>query len=183
MSAVDALRLAQENGIHLEVEGGDLILVADQEPAPRVLEDIRHHKADIVALLTASEDDWTAEDWRVFFEERAGIAQFDGGVPRPEAEARAFECCLVEWLNRYPQHSDPDRCAWCEKSDRDGHAVVPFGTVSHGHTWLHPECWELWQRERRIRAETALEAMGLEAPPKSAEGANFANDFGKSGSK
>ena len=111
MSAVDALRLAQENGVHLEVEGVDLILVADREPAPRVLEAIRHHKADIVALLTASEDDWTAEDWRAFFEERVGIAQFDGGLPRPEAEARAFECCLVEWLNRPSPNTDPGRCA------------------------------------------------------------------------
>ena len=44
--------------------------------------------------------DGSAEDWQVYFDERAGIAEFDGGLPRAEAEARAFECCVVERLNR-----------------------------------------------------------------------------------
>ncbi len=117
MSAVEALRLARRNGIHLGVAGDDLILDADREPAPRVLAAIRRHKAGIVALLTAAEDDWTAEDWRVFHDERAGIAEFDGGQTRAEAEALAFECCIVEWLNRHPELSDPGRCAWCGKPD------------------------------------------------------------------
>ena len=41
MSAVEALRLAEENGVHLGVAGTDLILDADREPAPSVLEAIR----------------------------------------------------------------------------------------------------------------------------------------------
>ena len=161
MSAVEALRLARRNGIRLGVAGADLILDADQEPAPRVLEAIRRHKAGIVALLTAAEDDWTAEEWRVFHDERAGIAEHDGGQARAKAEALAFECCIVEWLNRHPQHSDPGHCAWCGKPDPDGHAVVPFGTESHGHTWLHPECWNDWSRDRRQKAQEALAPMGL----------------------
>lgn len=182
MSAIEALRLARENGVRLGIAGTDLILDADREPAPRVLEALRRHKAGIVTLLTAADGDWTAEDWRVFYEERVGIAEFDGGQTRAEAEALAFECCLVEWLNRHPNRSDPGRCAWCEKPDRDGHAVVPFGTDSHGHTWLHPECWNDWSQDRRERAQQALAAMGLEPPPKCAKGANFPDDFGKNGS-
>ncbi len=130
MSAVEALRLARENGVRLGIAGADLILDADREPAPRVLEAIRHHKAGIVALLTAPESDWTAEDRRTFFDERAGIAKFDGGQSQADAEAIAFECCLVEWLNRHMEHSHQGCCAWCNKPDRDGHAVVPFGTES-----------------------------------------------------
>ena len=45
--------------------------------------------------------------------ERAGIAEFDGGLPRAEAETRAFECCVVEWLNRNPVCSPPGRCLDC----------------------------------------------------------------------
>ncbi len=96
MSAIEAIRLARENGVHIGVSGADLILDADREPAPRVLEAIRRNKAGIVALLTAAEDDWTAEDWRVFHDERAGIAEFNGGQTRADAEALAFECCIVE---------------------------------------------------------------------------------------
>jgi hypothetical protein len=113
-----------------------------------MLEAIRRHKAGIVALLTALEGDWTAEDWRVSFNERAGIAEFDSRWIRTYAEAFAFECCIVEWLNRLPQHPDPGRCPWCEKPDQDGHAVVLFGTESDGHACLHTECWDAWYGAR-----------------------------------
>ncbi len=57
MSAIEALRMARENGVRLGVAGADLILDADREPAPRVLAAIRRHKAGIVALLTAADGD------------------------------------------------------------------------------------------------------------------------------
>ncbi len=163
MSAVEALRLARENGVRLGVAGADLVLDADREPAPMVLEAIRRHKTGIVALLKAAEGDWTAYDWRAFFNERARIAEFDRGQTRADAEARAFESCVVEWLNRYPERSDPGRCAWCQKPDRDGHAIVPFGTETHGHTWLHPECWNDWHENRRRRAQQTLAHHGITA--------------------
>ncbi len=167
MSTVEALRLARENGIRLGVAGADLILDADREPAPGVLETIRRHKAGIVALLTAPEGDWTAEDWRVFYDERAGINESDGGLPRPGAEAHAFECCLVEWLNRHPQHSDPSRCAWCEKPEETVTGIViPFGNDAHGHVWLHHQCWKPWMQNRREDAISALATTGIRAHEK-----------------
>ncbi len=181
MSAVEALRLAEENGVHLGVAGTDLILDADREPAPRVLAAIRRHKEGIVALLAPDQDAWTAVDWLAFYGERAGIAEFDGGRNRAEAEVLAFEACVVEWLNRHPQHSVSGRCGWCGKPDRDGHAVIPFGTESHGHTWLHPECWSDWRQDQREGAQQALTAMGIDAPPKCAKSDNFPEDFGKNG--
>jgi hypothetical protein len=42
------------------------------------------------------------EDWRAFFDERAVIAEFDGGLPRDQAEARAFACCIAKRLNCNP---------------------------------------------------------------------------------
>ena len=163
MSSIEALRMARESGVRLGVAGADLILDADREPSPQVLDAIRRHKAGIVALLTAPESDWTAEDWRAFFDKRAGIAEFDGRQTRPDAEALAFECCIIEWLSRHPEHSDPGRCAWCGKPDRDGHVVVPFGTRCHGHTWLHPGCWNDWSQDRRGKAQEALRRHGIKA--------------------
>ena len=181
MSAVEALRMAQENGIRLGIAGADLILDAEREPAPAVLEAIRRHKEGIVALLVADHDEWTAEDWQAFFDERAGIAEYNGGVSRPDAEAHAFRWCITEWMERNPEPSLSDRCAWCNKPDLSGTSVVPFGTQSHGHTWLHPECWSDWSRTRRERGQRALAAMGLKAPPKCTKGANILNDFGENG--
>ncbi len=164
MSAAETIRTAEASGIRLGVEGADLILDADLEPPVDVVNAIRRHKAEIIELLAPPGDRWTAEDWRALFDERAGIAEFDGGQTRAEGEALAFERCIVEWLNRHLEHSDPDRCAWCEKPDRDTHTVVPFGTENHGHTWVHPECWNDWH-ERRVRQATeALSEFGLRLP-------------------
>lgn len=42
------------------------------------------HKPGIVALLRPGRDGWSADDWLAFFDERAGIAEFDGESPRAE---------------------------------------------------------------------------------------------------
>jgi hypothetical protein len=62
---------------------------------------------------SAPKDGWTAEDWRNFFDERTGIAEFDFGLSRPEVEARVFACCVAEWLNRNPARSSPGSCLGC----------------------------------------------------------------------
>jgi hypothetical protein len=53
-----------------------------------------------VTLLRPNRDSWSAEDWHAFFHERAGIAEFYGGLPCAEAEGQAFESRVIEWLNR-----------------------------------------------------------------------------------
>ncbi len=132
MSAVEALRLAQASGVHLGVDGDDLILDADLEPSVEVVDAIRQNKAEIVALLTTPGSDWSAEDWRAFFDEQAGIAEHDGGLSRSQAETQAFECSIAAWLNQNPEPSNPDRCSWCHQKDETGHAIVPLGTNSRG---------------------------------------------------
>ena len=109
---------------------------------------------------TQPKNGWSAEDWRLYFEERAAIAEFDGGLPRAKAEAQAFECCVVTWLDRNPAPSAPGRCAWCGRSE--SHApVVPFGTEPGTHTWLHRECWSAWRKMRPFHAKEALTRMGI----------------------
>ncbi len=161
MSAAAALRIARENSIHIAVAGADLILDSEREPAPRVLETIRRHKASIVALLTEEEGNWTAEDWRAFYEERAGIAEFDGGQTRAEAEARAFEHCVGEWLNQHPEPSDPGHCAWFGAAETSGARVVPYGTSPAGHAWVHPGCWDAWYQARHRKVASALKGAGI----------------------
>ncbi len=132
MSAIETIRMAEASGIRLEVEGPDLILDADFEPPVDVVNAIARDKAEIIELLAPPGDRWTTEDWRAFFDERAAIAEFDGGQSKADAEVLAFECCVVEWLIRHPECSAPGRCAWCGAPDRDEHAVVPFWTKCNG---------------------------------------------------
>lgn len=177
MNASEVLRVARDNGIRVGVSGTDLIVEADREPTPAVLEALKCHKAGIVALLAADHDSWSAEDWQAYFEERAGIAEFDGRQSREQAEAEAFKCCIVEWLGRNPGLTDPDRCAWCGRPDRREHTVVPFGTGDHGHAWLHPECWDDWHQDRRERAQRFFAGMGVLVSSTMSKRADSPKDF------
>jgi len=162
VSASQALRAARDAGIHLEVEGDDLLLEAPAPPPTAVLDALSRHKAEIVRILHPAKDGWSAEDWRLYFEERAAVAEFDGGLSRDEAEAQAFEGCIVEWLDRNPAPSAPGRCAWCGRSESP---VVPFGTEPGTHTWLHAQCWTEWQKMRRSQAQNTLRRMGIGDSP------------------
>src|SRR5690348_10675116 len=106
MSAAEALRAARTSGIDVRIDGDDLALEAPAAPPAELLELLARYKPEIVALLQSGADGWSAEDWQAYFNERAGIAEF-AGLPRPESEARAFECCVVEWLNRNFERSPP----------------------------------------------------------------------------
>jgi hypothetical protein len=161
MSAVGALKAARAAGVHLGIDDDDLVLEAASEPPAAVLDALSRHKAEIVALLRPAEDDWSAEEWQVFFEERAGIAEFDGGLPRAEAEAQALACCVAEWLNRNPVHSPARHCLGCGNPEYAHAPLLPFGTESAGHGWLHSHCWQAWHSRRRDEAVAALLAIGF----------------------
>jgi hypothetical protein len=91
--------------------------------------------------------------------EHASVTEHDESASRSEAERRAFQCCVSEWLDANPEPSSPGRCAWCGQVDVVGGVVVPFGT--RAHTWLHPSCWKMWFQNRRRQAEAALRVLDL----------------------
>ena len=175
MNAARVLKTARAAGINLRLDGEDLVLEAAAPPAPAVLDLLSRHKSGIVVLLRPGRDGWSAEDWQVFFDERAGILEFDGGLPRPEAEARAFACCVTAWLNRNFVRSTPGRCLACDDAAHPHDPLVPYGIEPTGHAWLHSRCWPAWHAERKAEAVAALAAMGI-APP-----AEVPDDFGKNG--
>jgi hypothetical protein len=107
--------------------------------------------------------------------ERGSFAEFDGGLPREQAEARAYACCVAEWLNRNPVRSSPASCRHCGEAEQGHDPLLPFGTESTGHAWLHSHCWPAWSAARHAEAVAALEAMGITTP------AGFPNDFDKNG--
>jgi hypothetical protein len=162
MKAAETICMAKASGIRLGVEGTDLVLDADLEPPTDVVDAIKYHKAGIIELLSPSVERWNAEDWQAFYDERAGIAEHDGRQTREQAESTAFECCVVEWLNRHPEPSQPDCCAWCSKLGTEC-SIVPFLAGDAGHTWLHPECWEDWYQARQREAVAALDRLGIKA--------------------
>jgi hypothetical protein len=164
MKANDALRAAHVAGVSVRIDGNDLVLEASAAPPPAMLDLLARHKAGIVALLRPPNAGRWAEDWMAFYHERARVAEFDGRLPREEAEARAFACCVVEWLNRNPERSSPGRCHGCGQAEHAHDRLLPFGTEGTGHTWLHSRCWPAWHNARKANAIISLAAIGIDTP-------------------
>jgi hypothetical protein len=161
MNAAEALQAARDSGIQVKIDGTDLLLKASAPPPAAVLDLLSRHKAEVVALLRPAKDGWSAEDWGAFFDERAGIIAFDGGLPRAEAEPLAFDCCVMEWLNRNPERSPPGRCLDCGGRDHAHDPLLPYGVEPTGHAWLHSRCWLPWYEGRKAHAVAILSAMGI----------------------
>ena len=52
MSAAEVLELARAAGISVMIDGDDLVLESPIPPPPDVLDALRNHRADIIALVT-----------------------------------------------------------------------------------------------------------------------------------
>jgi hypothetical protein len=144
------------NGVSLKKNGRQIVLEGPESVITDALVDkLRELKSDLLRNL----GDWDSGDWQEYYDERASIAKFEGGAPTVEAERRAYQFCIVEWLNQNPEATTPGQCAHCRQTGQPDHVVVPFGTENH--TWLHPECWPAWHESRRSRAIAALIAMGI----------------------
>lgn len=174
VSAAEALTQARAAGIRVGIDGEALVLEASAPPPAEVLDLLTRHKAEILTLLRPGHDGWFGEDWREFFEEHAEIEEFDCGLSRNQAKARAFSRCVGEWLYRNPVRSPSGSCDHCGQS---GGLLLPYLTgysvEDPGHTWLHQECSLAWHRAHRAKAASALVAMGISIP------VNFADDFVK----
>lgn len=175
MSPAAALKAARAAGIELGIDGDDVVLEASAPPPAAILGLLSRHKASIVTLLRLGRDSWSVEDWQVFFDERAAIAEFEGGLTRAQAEVRAFARCVGEWLNRNFVRSPQGRCLGFGGGDQGHDAVLPFGIEPTGSTWLHSRCWPAWRTGSKAEAVTAMAAMGILSP------ADFPDDFGKNG--
>ena len=161
MDAVMLLRRAQEAGLRVRTNGSNIVVRGPKKAYP-VVELLAAHKANVLAFLRSTGDGWSAEDWQAYFDERAGIAEFDGGLSREDAEALAFNTCITEWLNRNPASSPAGYCAGCGELETESTAVLPFGTEPGTHAWLHSECWQAWYAKRRNQAVAALRRMGID---------------------
>lgn len=124
---------------------------------------LRATKPAVVAHLNRAAPDsspWDATDWHAYYDERAAILEYEGGLPRPEAEARAWECCIGEWLVHHAARSDPGRCHWCGDDGRT-EPLLPYGTTVAGHVWMHGRCWPAWYASRKTDAAEALREIGV----------------------
>lgn len=115
--------------------------------------------ADPVAVSQVSQQGPQAGDgnlwrWREYFEERAAIRQYDGGLSRVEAEAAALLDMAARWRGENPlPASDRAACYHCGRSA----PCTPVLAGSQGeHAWLHRECWAPMNEKRQLEALDAV---------------------------
>lgn len=104
---------------------------------------------------------WSAIDWQAYFDERAAIAEYDGGLSRADAEAQAFECCISRWLADHPQ-TQPDAtiCPHCGKPNG---AIGRVTIATANGIWLHGTCHAEWLKRRRQQAIIELPIQHIQA--------------------
>ena len=164
MNAISIIDFVRASGGEIRTVAGRIKLKVPASLRYEVVTKVAEQKNAIIKALESNFDKpWSGEDYVAFFNERAAIAEHDGGLSRSEVEAQAFECCVTEWLNRNPVCSPPDRCLGGGEAEQPNDPLLPFGAHANGCAWLHKHCWSDWRQARTAQAVAALSAMGIEA--------------------
>ena len=138
---------------------GDALLVRfGADPTPELVAAIRAHKPDVIAYLSRpAGTTWSADEWQVFFDERAGIREHDGRHSRAAAERSAFVECLAQWLALHPI-APGDASAGCVMCGQGAAIASLVPHLTHGgHFWLHQRCWDAYRTSRNSAAIAGLQ--------------------------
>lgn len=160
MMAAHAMRIAEAARIVITIEGDNLVLAAPAKPPASVIDLLARNKSAILNFLRRTNGGLSRSDWQELFDERAGIAEFEGGLLREQAEVQAFSCCVDEWLDRNPVRSPTGCCVYCGQSlSRLGEYIWANSARDPSEVWLHHECSVVWHRDRKQKAVEALTAL------------------------
>jgi hypothetical protein len=167
MTADQIVELSEQDGVQLFVSPSGGIKAKGNQYAINLWRSIiQQNKPAIVKLLKKSADVlWTDMDWQEYFDERAGIAEYSGGLSRDQAEVRAYDCCVGEWLRRNPVRSAAGLCELCgQPKGMLTPYLTDYSTKNPGHTWLHQACSERWFTDRRVAVVQELAVLGIRNP-------------------
>lgn len=164
----DALKVACELIARVRAHGGVLalergqIVVRARRPLPAsLLSTLRARREAIHAALAKSPREWTGEDWREHFEERAAIAEHDGRVFRTQAETQAFESCVTRWLVlNPPANPGSNLCAYCRAAAAPN-ALVILARDGSERRVVHAQCHAPLLAKRCAEAVAALKCLGV----------------------
>ena len=128
MKAAELIRHVERAGAQLRLIGDEIQIKKRTLLTPSEISALAHQRDAIRRYLRdRASDPWDGVDYRTFFEERAGISEYDGGLPREEAEWQAFEDSIQCWLHHNPPSpSGPERCVHCQRAiERIGEDGIP----------------------------------------------------------
>src|SRR5262249_490246 len=101
--------------------------------------------------------EWTANDWRVFYQRTFQEAE---GAPG-EKHGAAWVQCMGLWLSLNPARQQPGSCGYCNKRlDTSLSSVSGAPILVHG-AWTHWSCLPHYCRSRWESAKNALRRLGI----------------------
>jgi hypothetical protein len=172
-AVAEIIREVEAAGGHLAANGNRLQISAPRPLPGRLVDGLRRSKADVLTFLSGGRVTWDAADWREWIAERSAILEYDGELPRAEADHRAYLHALIEWQNRHPLHADRSRCAGCGRAIDEAKTdwrPLGDGTTVHFGDAYGLRCFEAHGTKRREEAVAALAALGLVPPDGSGDG-------------
>jgi hypothetical protein len=122
MGAAELLEHVRAAGFTLDLADGKLLVAPASMLTDELRAALRFSKTEVLALL-AAEHDADAEA----FEERAAIMEFEGGLPRAEAEAAAHQCVDCEHFGRRRTCLEPVAAGLLTEAQGYGIAWPPAG--------------------------------------------------------
>jgi hypothetical protein len=141
----------------LSISGERLRVLSDDPVPDDLLSRLRAAKADVMDAIRQPRS-WRVQDWRDYYDERAAIVEHDAAKPRMEAQAVAFEHCIVKWLALNPPvDRGPDACCFCG-NHAGAHALVVLAGDGSLHRIVHARCHTPMRAKRRAEAATAIRA-------------------------
>jgi hypothetical protein len=165
MSAQLLVHDLKEHGVVLETEGPRLIVDAPVGVLTTdIIDQLKANKPDLLALLGNS---LNTEDWRAAFEERAAIMEYDGGMPRHDAENLAFDDAVVRWMREHPPISRSGLCVGCGEAIGNSASCDIAILGGSGGLIVHDGCYEPFMSAWQAEAEEALVRMGISPPDRS----------------
>ena len=157
MNAVELLKATRAEGVAVSRQGGKLVLEwRKSPPGTALVENLRRHKAEILLLTRNKPPSWLTEDWLAYFDERAGIAEFDGGFPRIEAGALRLPGLRRPLAVINPPVIDhAQQCLQCELAVECDDKISAAGAAGK-RGMLHAKCADKWKVSRVIHARRQL---------------------------
>jgi hypothetical protein len=174
MTVAALLAEAREAGISFSVGDGKLKMQAKREPPADLVARIKAAKPALLAVLgthnpsahrspapSSASDAWTPEDWRTYYLERAAIREYDGLLPRAEADRRAWRETANRWWHTNGSRSAPGICCGCGKPVRLADAIP----LPHEQRVCDADCMAAFGRKWLREAAEALAKFGIPTPP------------------
>ncbi len=158
MDALALLRRARKAGLCIE-SAGDKLLVRGPKNAEPVVRILAQHKAQVLAALALNENE--PSYWKQQYTART-FEWFNGQREWDAARRIAWGDLQNEWHKLHGRRWPAWQCAGCEKPIGGAVAIdLPDDNRVH----LEPiDCLIEFGRHWRGKADTALIALGLEAP-------------------